>query len=150
MRNLILKQELWDNARIISTNIDAVFRPIVEKNGLTLMQNRILNSILHSEHATVGCIGKTIDMSCGNLSNMLKKLEKEGYIIRARSQKDERVVELKLTDMGKLTIGNIENEILKKYSHVLQNKSDEDFITIISGLKKLNELLDELETKIRE
>lgn len=144
MRDLILKQELLNNARNISTSIDALYKPIVEKRGLTVMQSRILTSIESCDHATVGEVSKTIDMGCGNLSNMLKRLEKEGYVKRMRSILDERVVEIKLTEKGYLALKNIENDLYDKYGHVLENKTDDDLILITAGLKKLNDLLKEL------
>lgn len=145
MRDLIIKQELLNNARNISTSIDALYKPIVEKRGLTVIQSRILTSILYCEHATVGVLSKTIDMGCGNLSNMLKKLEKEGYVKRKRSILDERVVEIKLTEKGSFVLQSIEDDLYEKCGCVLESRTEDELSIIVAGLEKLNDLLKELD-----
>jgi len=148
MRSFLLKNDLWDMMRLTTTNMEAAFSPIVQAYGLTLMQNRILVAITQFTYPSVGCICKVIGASGGNASNMCKKLEKEGFIKRIRSQEDERVVELVLTEKGKETINKIDDEFKKRYEPILDSKSDEDFETIILGIKKLNELLNDFEKGI--
>lgn len=141
MRRLLLKNDLWDMMRLTTTNMEAAFSPIVQTYGLTLMQNRILVAITQCEHPTVGGICKVIGASGGNASNMCKKLETEGFVKRIRSQEDERVVKLILTEKGNETINKIDDELKKRYVPIIESKSDEDLETIILGIKKLNELL---------
>jgi DNA-binding MarR family transcriptional regulator len=141
----MLRNYLWDMMRITTMNMEAVFTPIVQTYGLTMMQNRILIAISQCDKPSVGSICHVIGASGGNASNMCKKLEKEGFIKRIRSKEDERVVELLLTEKGRETIVEIENEMEKKYKPILDSRSDEDYETIILGIKKLNELLTDFE-----
>ncbi|MDD4780771.1 MAG: MarR family transcriptional regulator, partial [Tissierellia bacterium] len=66
------------------------------------------------------------------------------FLIRNRSHEDERIVTLELTEKGKETLKNINEDIDKKFKPILDSKSDKDFEDIIIGMRKLNELLREL------
>jgi len=149
VRDTILKNELWDLVRVTSMNMEAAYKPIVESHGLTMMQSRILIAVAECEHVNVGTVSGVLEISSGNASNMCKRLEKEGFIIRIRSLNDERIVELKLTDKGKFTKDKICDDINKKFKPILDNKSKEDFDAIVFGIKKLNELLNDLAKEIK-
>ncbi|MFA9422692.1 MAG: MarR family winged helix-turn-helix transcriptional regulator, partial [Sedimentibacter sp.] len=141
MRETILKNELWDLVRITSMNLEAAYKPIVESHGLTVMQSRILIAIGENELINIGRISNILEVSSGNASNMCKRLEKEGFIKRIRSTNDERIVELALTNKGIITKEIICDDINKRFKPVIENRSKEEFDTIIIGIKKLNELL---------
>lgn len=144
MREILLKNELWDIIRMITVNMDSVFNPIVKFYGLTMIQSRILISIGKCSNTNIGNISEMLDISSPNVSNMCKKLEKHGFIIRNRSQEDERIVTLELTEKGMETLKNINKDLNQKFKPILDSKSDEDFEDIITGMRKLNELLREL------
>ncbi|MDF2616758.1 MAG: MarR family transcriptional regulator [Sedimentibacter sp.] len=145
MRNELLKKELWDMIRFTNINLDTAFKPFVEIYGLTMMQSRILVAVKECEQATVGTVSKIIDVKSGNGSNMCKKLEQEGFIKRIRSIDDERVVKLILTEKGEETLEKVNNDILKKYGPVLDDRKDEEFEQMIKGIKLLNQLLMEFD-----
>lgn len=144
MREILLKNELWDIIRMITVNMDSVFNPIVKFYGLTMIQSRILISIGKCSNTNIGNISEMLDISSPNVSNMCKRLEKHGFIIRNRSQEDERIVTLELTEKGMETLKNINKDLTQKFKPILDSKSDKDFEDIITGMRKLNELLREL------
>jgi DNA-binding MarR family transcriptional regulator len=45
-------------------------------------------------------LGEKLDLDSGTLSPLLKRLEKQELVSRVRNSKDERSVEVKLTDLG--------------------------------------------------
>ena len=49
---------------------------------------------------TVGQLGSTLHLDAGTLTPLLKHLEQDGYITRARSKEDERVTIIRITDKG--------------------------------------------------
>lgn len=146
MRDKLLKKQLWDMVRLTSINLETAYKPLVEVHGLTTMQSRVLLAINECPEPTVGNISKIIDVSSPNASNMCKKLEQEGFIQRIRSSKDERVVVLKLTQKGTETLLQINNDLKNIYGPILEKISAEEFQTIISGIKLLNNVLREFES----
>ena len=49
---------------------------------------------------TINKLGEELSLDSGTLSPLLKRLELKGYILRKRSNQDERSVELFLTEEG--------------------------------------------------
>ncbi|HBD64785.1 MAG TPA: MarR family transcriptional regulator [Clostridiales bacterium] len=145
MRDEILKRELWDMARNITTSLQTAFRPIMDAHGLTSMQGRILAAVKECDDVSIGTISKIIDTCSSNASSMCKKLEKDGFIVRKRSSLDERVVELRLTEKGESVLGEINDRLKESYGPIIDSRTDEEFDLIIRGINLLNELLKEFE-----
>ncbi|MCR5292787.1 MAG: MarR family transcriptional regulator, partial [Eubacterium sp.] len=53
-----------------------------------------------NENVSVGQLGKTLHLDAGTLTPLLKHLEKDGYVTRARSKEDERITVISITDKG--------------------------------------------------
>jgi len=144
MQSITFKNEMWDMLRLLSAGLDAVFKPVVEAVGLTMMQARILFEIWQKENATVGSLGDIFGVNSGNCSTLCKKLEQAGLIDRMRSKEDERMVTLSLTARGKEKLEMIEKKLDEMYSHVLASQPQEKFDTIMAGMNALKEVLQEL------
>jgi len=143
MNCMEFKAELEALSKLLTQSLEDAFRPIIESFGLTTLQARVLAEIHQNEKATVGSISNIIGSS-GNASTLCKRLEKAGFIVRQRDVFDERVVNLVLTAHGKNTLKEIEKSIHQKFDPVLEKKTEEDFIIILNGIKKLKEILDEI------
>ncbi|WP_312702063.1 transcriptional regulator, SarA/Rot family [Sedimentibacter sp.] len=150
MKDEILKRELWDMTRNVTTALQAILGPVMEAHGLTAMQGRVLSAVRECDDVNVGTISKILDVCGSNASNMCKKLEKDGFIIRRRSKTDERVVELMLTEKGESVLDKINTELRERYGAVLRGMDDEKFDSIIKGITALNELLKEFEKVYHE
>lgn len=150
MKDEILKRELWDMTRNVTTALQAILGPVMEAHGLTAMQGRVLSAVKECDDVNVGTISKILDVCGSNASNMCKKLEKDGFIIRKRSKTDERVVELLLTEKGEIVLDKINTELRERYGAVLKGMDDEKFDLIIKGINALNELLKEFEKVYHE
>lgn len=150
MKDEILKRELWDMTRNVTTALQAILGPVMEAHGLTAMQGRVLSAVKECDDVNVGAISKILDVCGSNASNMCKKLEKDGFIMRKRSKTDERVVELLLTEKGESVLDKINTELRERYGAVLKGMDDEKFELIIKGINALNELLKEFEKVYHE
>jgi len=150
MKEKLLKKQLWDMIRLTSTNFETAFKPIVEIHGLTTMQSRVLIAINEFDGSTVGSISRIIEISSPNASSLCKKLEKDGFIVRERSSDDERVVTLKLTEKGEKNLHQINSDLKNLFGPIIEKVPEEDFETMISGIKLLNKLLSELEKAVKE
>ena len=74
-----------------------LLEPVLQGEGLTLLQGYVLLLLDRSGGLTVGALSQETGMSQGNTSNLCKRLECSGYLERARDFRDERVVTLSLT-----------------------------------------------------
>lgn len=139
-----LRNELWDFARVMSQGLNTVFTPMVESHGLTTLQARILMVINECGSATVGSVGNAVGVNSGNTSTTCKKLEKAGFVKRVRDPADERYVTLALTDCGQDAISGIDDAFMRMYGPILEAATDQDYETIIAGMKILRRLIAEL------
>lgn len=84
----------------------------------------------------------------------VKKLEKNGYLVRTRNLKDERVVEVSLTDKAKDMITKLDSLFDERFKNFFENENDEDLEVILRALKKLSErftqMNESLNKKIKE
>ena len=73
---------------------------ILEKLDLTYTQYIVMLYLWNHDKSNVKEIGKALMLDSSTLTPLLKKLEIKKYIIRKRSDVDERVVNICLTDLG--------------------------------------------------
>ena len=139
------KDEVWDLLHRISENMDRVFRPFTEQEGLTMMQARALIEVGQCGAHTVGSLGKCMGIASANASTLCKRLEKEGFLSRTRDGQDERLVHLAVTPFGQDALNRISEAIRDRYHKIFQEKDQEKMDSILSGLHDLNDLLKQME-----
>ncbi len=88
--------------------------PVVQSQGLTPLQAMVLLLVAQGD-LTVGALSENTNMGQANASTLCKKLERGGYLIRTRSEKDERIVNLSLTDKGRQALERVEERISQYY-----------------------------------
>lgn len=84
-----------------SLQMTKVYKPLLQDLGLTYPQYIAMLVLWEGDDITVGEISARMLTDPGSLTPLLKRLEAEGLITRTRSQADERVVQLRLTDKGR-------------------------------------------------
>ena len=82
-------------------SVTGLYTPWLKPLGLTYTQYIVLLVLWEKDGISVTEIGEKLMLDNGTLSPLLKKLEQAGYVARQRSQEDERVVVITLTDAGK-------------------------------------------------
>ncbi|MGB3370125.1 MAG: MarR family transcriptional regulator, partial [Rhodococcus sp. (in: high G+C Gram-positive bacteria)] len=78
----------------------AVYRPMLERLGVTYPQYLVLLVLWEKDGRGVREICAELELDTGTLSPLLKRLEGLGFIERRRLTTDERRVEIHLTDSG--------------------------------------------------
>ena len=132
-------------SRSITDNIVLIFRPILDHYGITYLQYQILYQIKAYEPCPIGNLAKLVRMENGNTSATCKKLEMAGLLIRSRSEKDERVVNLSLTPQGNQMVSDISATLDQKYRTYWQQASEqEDMASNIEALEKTNSFTQKL------
>lgn len=80
--------------------VQKVYAPLLAAIGLTYPQYLVMLVLWEGDDVTVKAIGERLHLDSGTLTPLLKRLEANGLISRARDPKDERQVRIKLTEMG--------------------------------------------------
>lgn len=84
-------------------------------------------------------LAKEMFRSKHSITNLLDSLEKEGYIVRTREDKDRRVVHIKLTPEGVSHVkGKVfkENEVVAKVMSSLTEKETDQLLDYLKRLRR--------------
>ena len=76
------------------------YSPFIKPLCITYTQYVVLLSLWETGKSTVGELCERLYLDNGTMTPLLKKMEKEGLIVRNRSKKDERVVTVHVTEEG--------------------------------------------------
>lgn len=88
---------------VYSTNLafGKVYRPVLDKLGLTYTQYVTLVALSEEDEQTVGGLGEKLFLESNTLTPILKKLEAMGHVERKRDPDNERQVRVSLTKSGR-------------------------------------------------
>ncbi|MBQ9270101.1 MAG: MarR family transcriptional regulator [Oscillospiraceae bacterium] len=76
------------------------YKPFLDPLDLTYTQYIAMMVLWEREQVSVKELGECLWLDSGTLTPVLKKLEAKGYIVRSRSETDERTVLLTVTPKG--------------------------------------------------
>ena len=76
------------------------YRPYLEKIDLTYTQYIVMMVLWEEEECSVKSLCEKLYLDSGTLTPVLKSLETKGFLTRRRSESDERIVLVRITDSG--------------------------------------------------
>lgn len=97
---LKLKNQLCFPIYLCSKEIIRKYTPMLDKLDLTYTQYIVMMYFWEKKESNVKELSKTLLLDSGTLTPLLKKLEAKGYITRVRSNKDERNLNVSITEKG--------------------------------------------------
>ncbi|MBF9003507.1 MarR family winged helix-turn-helix transcriptional regulator [Vibrio nitrifigilis] len=97
---LLLENQLCFPLYSAANAVVRSYRPLLDKLDLTYAQYLVMMVLWQSNGISVKTLGEKLHLDSGTLTPLLKRLEKKELVERRRSQIDERVRELYLTDAG--------------------------------------------------
>ena len=84
-----------------SRKVVNLYTPHLKPLGITYTQYIMFLVLWEKDNITVGELCRRLMLDTGTVTPMLKNTEKQGLIKRTRSEEDERVVVVSLTEDGK-------------------------------------------------
>ncbi|WP_025127185.1 MarR family winged helix-turn-helix transcriptional regulator [Pseudomonas sp. PH1b] len=99
--HLLLDNQVCFALHSTSLLMTKVYKPLLQKLGLTYPQYLAMLVLWEQDRLTVGEISQRLLTDPGSLTPLLKRLEAEGLLSRTRSREDERVVIVELTEQGR-------------------------------------------------
>lgn len=81
--------------------IQRIYKPLLDKLGLTYPQYLVLNVLWRENEQTVGGIAERLALESSTLTPLLKRLEAAGLVHRTRNPENERQVVVGLTPQGR-------------------------------------------------
>lgn len=97
---LRLDQQICFSLNAASRAFGGVYRVILKDLGITYPQYLVMLVLWEHGELPVKKLGEHLRLDSGTLSPLLKRLETAGLVRRERSARDERSVEVRLTEEG--------------------------------------------------
>lgn len=101
MNPLRLDSQLCFSLYAASRAMTAAYAPLLEPLGLTYPQYLVMLVLWEGDGVSVKAVGERLQLDSGTLTPLMKKLESQGLLTRARDEEDGRVVRAKLTRAGR-------------------------------------------------
>ena len=98
---LALENQVCFALAVAARGVIGVYRPILEPLGLTHPQYLVMLALWGRSPRTVRDLGEALQLEPATLSPLLKRLEAQGYLTRERNARDERALDVMLTDAGR-------------------------------------------------
>ena len=95
-----LSEHICFKTYAVSRYITGLYKPHLDKISLTYPQYLVMGVLWEYGGMSIGRIGEYLHLDNGTLTPLLKRMEKNGLLIRTRSSEDERVVIVTLTENG--------------------------------------------------
>ena len=99
--NLKLKNQLCFALYAATNAITRAYRSRLSHIGLTYPQYLVMMVLWETDGITVKTIAERLHLESPTITPLLKRLESCGFVSRQRNAKDERVVNVFLTDAGR-------------------------------------------------
>ena len=138
--NLLLKNQLCFSLYAATNSITRYYRFYLKEIGITYPQYLVLITLWESSISTASEIGAILKLDLATITPVLQKLDAMGFIVRKRSEQDNRVVLVSLTKKGleiEKTIAEIQNKVACK-THL----TDDEFNKLKNTLNELTETME--------
>ena len=123
--------------RKIIRAIDIHSRRLLQKYGLTGPQLVILSEITREEKSTISQIASRASLSQGTVTSIIDRLEKRGFVVRARSDNDRRKVMVYATEQGLRVIASRPSLIQERFVARFDILEDWEKTQILSSLNRV-------------
>lgn len=115
-------------------------RKLVADHGLTFPQFEVLEALMHKGPLTVNAIIEAVLSTGGNITVVVRNLEKLGYVARTVNPDDGRSFIVELTESGKTLIEELFPLHMEALGASLSELGNDDIKTIIGLLKKVGQV----------
>ena len=134
-------EELISSIRRIIRAVDVHSRDLLKKHGMTGPQLVILKKIHESSVLSVSEIAKHASLSQATVTNILTRLEQQGYIIRHRGEIDKRKVFIEASEKTRLILENKPNLLQADFVERFARLKDWEQSLLVASLQRIASLM---------
>lgn len=111
-------------------------RFLTQRYNLTTPQYMLLVAAIQRSDSTLGSLSEELGCSRGNVTGIVDRLERDGWLVRERSTADRRVITVRLTDKGDQVEG-IRGELageLERLAQIWSSQERQELVRILLRL----------------
>lgn len=117
------------------TNILGLLDQHIIDSGYSLTEARILFEISKTDICTANQLCSILDIERSYMSKIINKFEKEDLIKRRKCGKDNRNIEIQLTEKGMTVFHDLNNRANKQIEDLLEKLDVEDCEKLLNGMR---------------
>jgi DNA-binding MarR family transcriptional regulator len=128
--------------RRIIRAVDLQSRRLVQSHGLTGPQALVLKEAGRGRPLTAGELASNVSLSQGTLTDIVKRLEGRGLLVRERSSDDKRRIIITLTDQGRAIIARSLPLLQERFEARFRELRDWEQNQLLYSVQRLAALMD--------
>ena len=140
VKKLIIENQLALSTLVVFTRAEHIIHKkefeTIKRSGLTPSQFGVLEALYNKGDLRIYELIEKILTTSGNITVVIKNLEKEGLVKRNPDPNDTRSCIISLTEVGKQVIESILPEHIENIRHIFDTLTDEEKMTLKMILKK--------------
>jgi MarR family 2-MHQ and catechol resistance regulon transcriptional repressor len=110
---------------------------LITRHGLTMNQFSVLEALYHRGDLTIGEITALIDSTPGNVTVVIKNLQKNGMVSVAPDTRDQRARVVSIASSGRELIGSMFADHAQNLCDCFLPLNDQELQTLFESLRKL-------------
>lgn len=132
-------QETILNVMVTNSWLERELANTMSDYGVTPVQYNVLRILLGSypEKLTCSQVGERMLDRTPDVTRLLDRLERSGWIERERAEHDRRVVEVGICEKGRELLEEMDDDIEGAQAHLTRHLSDDEQRTLCGLLEKL-------------
>lgn len=114
---------------------------VFEDSGITAPQGMVLGILSKENMIKITDLSTKLSLPNSTVSGLVDRLEKQGMVVRERSEEDRRVVYVKISPQFKEMHEHFRKNLQLNIENVMNKGTSEDLNEIFNGLNTLKKLL---------
>ena len=128
--------------RRITRAIDLRSKDLLKKTGLTAPQLAVLQALRRQGALSGRAVAEAVSLSQPTVTSILDRLERDGLVVRQRSEADRRVVHVRLTESGRERVGAAPELLQAGFLREYRRLDDWERHMLIAALQRIAEMMD--------
>lgn len=141
MDDIEFQEKVIELLKNVNGKLNELLNNFYAPYGLTVVQAMVLLELHRNGEQNITDLSNRVCMVKGNLSQLCKRLEKNGLIERVRDSEDERYVNIKMTKYSENIVKELEEKISNNRIPVLLQIENQKKSSIMEALNILNDCL---------
>lgn len=137
-----IEDQIVASIRRIIRAIDLQSRRLQEQYALTGPQLATLREVHKLGEVTVSALARAIHLGQPTVSGILTRLERRGFVVRARSERDRRTVVIQVTDAGRDMLAEAPSLLQERFRAELGLLEDWERHWMLSALERIAMMMD--------
>lgn len=142
-KSFVSSNSIGSLAKMVHSLIHDCADPIFADHDISFVQWIALLKLREGAALTPGDLCRLMCHDTGAITRMIDQLEQLGYVVRARSREDRRMVSLTLTAAGQKKLSELTPLVIDRLNLILSDFSKTEFAELTRLMKKL---VDSLQT----